>query len=80
MGNRRDRGYVAALARALGEEEDPVVRAHAAWALGEIGGAEAVAVLEGALEGEGEGQGDPEVRREIVAALEALAQSAGRAS
>jgi epoxyqueuosine reductase len=68
MGNRGDRGYVAALARALGEEEDPVVRGHAAWALGEIGGAAAVAALRRALAEEV----DAMVRGEIEVALKRL--------
>ena len=65
MGNRGDAGYVQALAGALAGEEDPVVRGHAAWALGRIGGDEARSVLDGALDGEV----DSEVRREIASAL-----------
>jgi epoxyqueuosine reductase len=64
---------VPALARALADEE-PLVRSHAAWALGRVGAggaggvAKAHAVLTGALEGEA----DPDVRSEILAALAAL--------
>jgi epoxyqueuosine reductase len=68
MGNRRDPRYVPALARALGEDEEPLVRRHAAWALGRIGGAEARRRLAEALDGEY----DPAVREEIEAALGAL--------
>ncbi|HEX4952375.1 MAG TPA: tRNA epoxyqueuosine(34) reductase QueG [Thermoanaerobaculia bacterium] len=60
MGNRGDPRYVPALERAL-EDQDPVVREHAAWALGRIGGPEALRVLVGALEREGE----PSVRAEL---------------
>ncbi|HEX2163906.1 MAG TPA: tRNA epoxyqueuosine(34) reductase QueG, partial [Thermoanaerobaculia bacterium] len=38
MGNRGEARYVGALARALAEDEDAVVRGAAAWALGRIGG------------------------------------------
>ncbi len=64
MGNRLERRYVPPLAEALGEGE-PVVRGHAAWALGRIGGEEAVQALSAALETET----DEGVRREIAAAL-----------
>ena len=43
---------VPALICCLEEDESPLVRGHAAWALGEIGGGEAAAALEGALGGE----------------------------
>ncbi len=65
MGNRGDAGYAVALAGALADEDDPVVRGHSAWALGRIGGEEARSALAGAL---GE-EADPEVRREITSAL-----------
>ncbi len=64
MGNRLERRYIGPLAEALREGE-PVVRGHAAWALGRIGGEEARRVLEAALEGEP----DEGVRGEIEAAL-----------
>ena len=53
------------LAEALRHVE-PLVRGHAAWALGRIGGEEARAALEAALAVEG----DEAVRSEIQAALE----------
>jgi epoxyqueuosine reductase len=64
MGNRLERRYVGPLAEALREGE-PVVRGHAAWALGRIGGEEALRVLMEALEREP----DEGVRGEIEAAL-----------
>jgi epoxyqueuosine reductase len=64
MGNRRDPAYVPALAAALGDGE-PLVRAHAAWALGRIGGPAARAALETARGREEE----EAVEREIAAAL-----------
>jgi epoxyqueuosine reductase len=71
MGNRGEERHVEPLARALvGEgvgagETSPVVRGHAAWALGKIGGPAARKHLEAALQNEE----DPEVRAEIAAAL-----------
>ena len=62
-GNLGLRRAVAALIRCLGEDESPLVRAHAAWALGEIGGAEA------ALEEAAEGESDPACLEEIELAL-----------
>jgi epoxyqueuosine reductase len=64
MGNRLERRYVAPLAEALHEGE-PLVRGHAAWALGRIGGEEARHVLEDALDREV----DDGVREEIQGAL-----------
>jgi epoxyqueuosine reductase len=67
LGNRRDPAAAAALARALREAE-PLVRSHAAWALGEIGGDDARAALAQAREREA----DPEVLAEIGLALQEL--------
>jgi epoxyqueuosine reductase len=64
MGNRLESRYAAPLAEALREGE-PLVRGHAAWALGRIGGEEARRALEEALEREA----DEGVREEIEAAL-----------
>ncbi|HEX2644524.1 MAG TPA: tRNA epoxyqueuosine(34) reductase QueG [Thermoanaerobaculia bacterium] len=64
MGNRGEPRYVAPLALALAEGE-ALVRAHAAWALGRIGGEEARRALAEALENEA----DEEVRAEIRQAL-----------
>jgi epoxyqueuosine reductase len=72
MGNRLDRRYVPALARALAEGE-PVVRSHAAWALGRIGGEGAREALEGAFAAEA----DEAVRNEVRTALELQVTPAG---
>jgi len=66
LGNSGDRDAVRYLARAL-EDREELVRAHAAWALGQIGGGEARAALEAAL---GRESGE-RARAEIAAALEA---------
>ncbi len=62
-GNLGLRKAAPALIRCLREDESPLVRAHAAWALGEIGGAEA------ALEEAAEGESDPACLDEIKLAL-----------
>jgi epoxyqueuosine reductase len=62
-GNLGLRRALPALIRCLREDESPLVRAHAAWALGEIGGAEA------ALEEAAEGESDPACLEEIKLAL-----------
>jgi epoxyqueuosine reductase len=64
LGNLKDAAAVPALARAL-EDEDSLVRAHAGWALGQIGGAEALQALKRCLTSEEA----PEVKREIEDAL-----------
>ena len=64
LGNSGDRAAVPALARVL-REAAPLVRAHAAWALGRLGGADAASALRSALANEE----DSEVRAEIEAAL-----------
>lgn len=65
LGNARDPIAVPALSRAL-EDEEPLVRSHSAWALGEIGGRDARVALERALEREP----DEPVLEEIRLALE----------
>ena len=64
LGNRRDPSAVPALTRAL-LQEAALVRCHAAWALGQIGGEEAHRALQQASIAEG----DKEVLEEINAAL-----------
>lgn len=64
LGNRRDESAVPALIAALAEEE-PLVRQHAAWALGQIGGERAKEALRAALKREQEDG----IIREIRAAL-----------
>lgn len=66
MGNRLEGRYVGPLAEALRDGE-PLVRCHAAWALGRIGGEEAQKALAEALEKEK----DEEVRGEIRSASNA---------
>ena len=66
LGNSGDRTAVPALANALADDE-PLVRMHAAWALGRLGGREA---LEARLAEEG----DAEVRAEIEEALSTAPQ------
>ena len=68
MGNRLERRYVGPLADAL-REGAPMVRGHAAWALGRIGGSHARRALERAWEREG----DAEARTEIALALDEAA-------
>lgn len=67
MGNRRDPGYIAPLAEAL-ESDSREVRRHSAWALGEIGTAEAKEILQRALDREA----DPDQRLAFEAALRPL--------
>jgi len=69
LGNTKDPGAVPALADSLGDDE-PLVRGHAAWALGNVGGTRAFAVLEKARKTEE----DPWVVEEID---QALAECAG---
>ena len=64
LGNTKDPGAIPALADSLGDDE-PLVRGHAAWALGNIGGDRALAELEKARETEE----DPWVVEEIDRAL-----------
>jgi len=67
LGNSGDGAAVPALARAL-REAAPVVRAHAAWALGRLGGPAAAQALRAARAGEA----DETVREELAAALDEL--------
>lgn len=64
LGNSGDAGAVPALCAAL-EHEEPLVRGHAAWALGRLGG---VAALQALQERKGSEE-DPWVIEEIEAAL-----------
>jgi len=52
LGNLKDQAAVPDLSFSLLSEPEPLVRAHAAWALGQIGGASAKAALEKALHAE----------------------------
>ena len=65
LGNIADRDSVPTLTAAL-DDPEPLVRGHAAWALGRLGGSAARAALEGALSREV----DAEVRDECALALQ----------
>ena len=67
LGNSGRPEAVPYLVAALADEE-PLVRGHAAWALGEIGGRDAARALESGVGREG----DREVRREMEDALERI--------
>lgn len=64
LGNLADSRAIPALGRTLLHDASPMVRAHAAWALGRIGAGAARAALASARDD------DPDVRREIDYALE----------
>ena len=66
LGNGLDRADVPALAEALRADPSPLVRGHAAWALGRIGSPQAYAELRTAAAREA----DPAVAEEVTAALE----------
>lgn len=67
LGNALDRAGVPALSEALDADPHPMVRGHAAWALGRIASPRALAALRSAAEREAEAS----VRDEIAAALAA---------
>lgn len=69
LGNSGDPRAIPALTNALHDEE-PLIRGHAAWALGRIGGAPAHHALTESLESEK----DEDVRKEILCALSMFAQ------
>lgn len=68
LGNLGSPEAVPALAQALCADPEPLVRGHAAWALGRIGGSQAAQALEGALSQEQ----DVSVAVEIRQALDAV--------
>jgi len=65
LGNSAERSAVPALIRALRQERSPQVRGASAWALGQLGGKDALIGLAGALDQEA----DLETKGEIRAAL-----------
>lgn len=69
LGNALDRSAVGALIESVERDPHPMVRGHAAWALGRIGSPDAIA----ALRRRHGAELNPEAREEIRAALEALA-------
>lgn len=68
LGNAGDPVAVEPLTECLGDKE-PMLRAHAAWALGRVGGGKAKAALEKA----GRAEDNPEVRGDVDSALQQLA-------
>jgi epoxyqueuosine reductase len=66
LGNSGDRSAVFALIQTLTNEEEALVRGHAAWALGRLGGAAARQALDTALLHEN----DPQARSEVENALQ----------
>ncbi len=65
LGNTHDHAAIPALAHSLEAEPEPLVRAHTAWALGQIGGPAALRTLHAASSRER----DPQVLAEIENAL-----------
>jgi epoxyqueuosine reductase len=65
LGNTRNPDAIAPLTRSIETESEPLIRSHAAWALGQVGGSAARRSLERALRDR-----DTAVRREASAALE----------
>jgi epoxyqueuosine reductase len=72
LGNAKDCGSVPVLMDAL-KDLEPLIRAHAAWALGQIGSMEAITALRNTIDEEC----DPSVRKEIEDALAVNHGSAG---
>jgi epoxyqueuosine reductase len=66
LGNIGDDADLAALGHALESHDEALVRSHAAWALGRIGGRSAAGLLDRVRQSDP----DPSVRAECVAALE----------
>lgn len=64
LGNRKDPSVVADLTRAL-KDEEPLVRAHAAWALGQIGDERARETLKAAIDVEEDAMVLEEIRRAL---------------
>ena len=68
IGNNGDEKAILPLSKALCSSEESVVRLHAAWAIGRIGGREAATVLERA----GDSESDAAVLEEIILSLEEI--------
>ncbi len=68
LGNLRDTRAVPVLAEVIMQESEPVVRSHAAWALGRIAGSDSQQALDQALDRET----DPAVISEIVSAIRSI--------
>ncbi len=69
LGNAADARTVPALAQAL-QDPEPLVRAHAAWALGRLGTPSAYAALTRALDNEKDPQVLTEIRRALASRLD----------
>lgn len=65
MGNTGDRDMVPVLAKTLQEHDEPLVRGHAAWALGSLGGTRSRAALDDALSRETNAEALCEIRRAL---------------
>ena len=65
-GNTRATDLVPALAARLQDDDDPIVRSHAAWALGRIGGPAAMNALEASLRSETDGPVRSEIKRALT--------------
>jgi epoxyqueuosine reductase len=76
LGNIGDPSAVPALGRVLAQAAEPMLRGHAAWALGRIGGDSARSALRSAISNES----DTETLAEIEAALAALVAEPTRAA
>lgn len=74
LGNQKAKEALPALISTLREDPQAIVRGHAAWAIGEIGGAKAEVALEKALSKEN----DAKVEREIRKSLERLKRKIGK--
>ena len=68
LGNNGDKKAILPLSKALCFSEESVVRLHAAWAIGRIGGRAAATVLERA----GDSESDAAVLEEIILSLEEI--------
>ena len=69
MGNQKDPAALADLAWSMENEPESLVRAHVAWAIGEIGGSIAGSMLDRASKREA----DPLVSGEIIIAQQQIA-------
>jgi epoxyqueuosine reductase len=74
LGNTGDASCLADLGTALRTDEHPLVRGHAAWAVGRIGQREAAQAARQALDEALHLEADADVRREITAALQAVSR------
>jgi epoxyqueuosine reductase len=70
LGNLKDSAALPVLATAL-QDDEPLIRGHAAWALGEIGGENVQKLLTETSQGEE----NPQVKEEILRALNNLSKS-----